>query len=285
MSWNRPSESVPPVKTAPNASRGILAGAVVVVIAILVAVVVFYGNGDEKKKPLVEKKAKQIVEVKPAVVDRPAPATNVTASAERPPVDPEYNSKEYPGEKLVSVTTNSGYIIEISQKPNGRRTRHVKEPPSMWKHGSDRLLAIALATSENQELPPWPPMGVEMDREFLESCKEPIEILPTDSADDAALKKLVMQAREEMKERIKNGEHFCDILDDFRKTFNENGKIRGQAMLEHYKIKQSGDAEAAREYAETINKAFEQMGIGSIDDKSKEEKENAHARPRGGKVK
>ena len=105
-----------------------------------------------------------------------------------------------------------------------------------------------------------------MDEEFRASLSIPIEILPDDSDKVVAMKKIVASAREEIKELMAKGEHFCDIVNDHHKLCSENGKIRSDAILELAEIKRSGDAEGAREYSIKMNAAFSQMGIAPIGD-------------------
>ena len=94
----------------------------------------------------------------------------------------------------------------------------------------------------------------------------------TDDDKTAALKRIVTSARAEMKERLDAGEHFCDVMNDFRELTNENGKIRTDAILELNKIRASGDEEGAHKYEVVMNAAFSQMGIEPIGEGSDEDK-------------
>lgn len=255
MSWNKPSGAAQPTpKKKPSALRGVVAGAVVVVA--VVAVFFAMSGKDEKPRAKVEKKPVAIKEVKPVAAPKLEPEKKVEV-IEKP-------KEKYPGEKLVEVITNGANIIEVTVNAEGRRTKHVIEPPSPWHYSTDGVLATALLCAKGGSMPPWPNMGVGMDKEFRKSLKDPILVLETDDDKTAALKRIVSSAREEMKERLEAGEHFCDVMNDFRELTNENGKIRANAIRELNQIKASGDTEGARKYEVTMNAAFSQMGIEPI---------------------
>ena len=274
--WNRPSTANQPRKAPkkPSAMRGIAAGLVVVAAAVA-CIVIFMGRDGSVTVKKSEKRPTKIKTVTPASAPKKA-----EPEPEKPAEVVEKPKEKYPGEKIVEVSTNSGYVIEVSVDANGRMTRHVLTT-SPWEFSSDGLLAMVLASSGNGEMPPLPAIGPEMDVEFKRSLKKPIEILPTDSDEVVAMKKIVMSAREEMKALLKEGGHFSDILIDHHRLINENGKIRSDAMRELYEIQKSGDAEGAHKYEVTINAAFSQMGIAPIgDDPGAEENLNKRQRRR-----
>ena len=275
MAWNKPTaENRQPKAKKPSAMRGVIAGLVVVALGAGIVAWLFR-SGEAESRPLHENTPTKIKTVEPAAAPKKA-----EPEPEKPAEVVGKPKEKYPGEKIVEVSTNSGYVIEVSVDANGRMTRHVLTT-SPWEFSSDGLLAMVLASSGNGEMPPLPAIGPEMDEEFKRSLKKPIEILPTDSDEVVAMKKIVMSAREEMKELLKEGGHFSDILIDHHKLLNENGKIRSDAMRELYELKKSGDAEGAHKYEVMINAAFSQMGIEPIgDDPGTEENLNKRQRRR-----
>lgn len=265
MAWNRPTSSTVDATSSsrsagrgriPRLCKGLIAG--LVIVALGAAYIFLFSGGDAEPGPKVEKpvaqKPKAVREVKPA----PKPAVEKQVEvAEKP-------AEKYPGERIVEVLTNGSYIIEVTVNAEGRRTKHVIEPPSPWKYSTDSVLATALQCAKGGSMPPWPSMGIGMDKEFRKSLNDPIVVLETDDERTAALKQIVSSARAEIKERLDAGEHFCDVINDFRELTNENGKIRADAILELKKIRDSGDEESARKYEVIMNAAFSQMGIDPI---------------------
>ena len=211
-------------------------------------------------------KPSRIADAQPTSVrnNKSAEATAPSVQAQ-PATNDEWSSGKYPGEKIISCTTNSsGFLVERTVDRNGRTTRHISTPPSPWKHSSDEMLANVLSTPLNAEMAPLPPIGKEMDAVFMKSLKEPIEENADDNEELKAMKAIVASAREEVLARMQKGEHFCDILADHRQLHNDNGKIRSDAVQELKEILGKGDQEGARHYLNRMNAAFSQMGITPI---------------------
>lgn len=278
MAWNRPtSNTVDATSSSRPAGRGkmprlrlILAGAAVVVAIGMLCFWMFSGGDDTPAQGTRHKARSTIREVTPAAAprakaDADADATERPASGERiGDESADAGKKKEP--VVLSVKTNStGYIIETLRDPDGKERIHVHEPKSPWEFATDRIIATALLTPDDQALPPWPPMSEDEDELFLRSLQKPIKIEATDSEEIRTIKELVASARKEIKERMDNGEFFADVMNDHRKLANENGRIRSDAQAEYNEIVKSGDAESARKYALRVNLALQQMGIRELD--------------------
>ena len=268
MAWNRPTSNTGNATSSsrpsgrgkmPRLRKGLIAGAIVVALGS--ATLWFFSSQSQTSNPKPQTSTSLIKEVAPAKVPKrqtDAPSTQTV------PVKP--TKAAVPQEVVKSVETNaSGFIVENVIQANGRPLIRVKEPPSVWECETDRIIASAVMCNEWQEIPPFPPMDKGDEVAFRESLSKPIKVLETDTEEVRALKFLVSEAREVIKERIDGGETFVEILEDHRKLFNENTQIRAKAVNELLEIKRSGDAEGARKYEITINAAFSQMGIDPID--------------------
>ena len=273
MAWNRPTSNTVDATSSsrptgrgkmPCLRKGLLAGAIVVLGAGLAAW--FLMSGEADSRPLQKKERGRIKEAKSAVTPKVEALTVETNKVETA------KETEKPGRKLIEVQTNGDYVIEISIDSTGRKCQYIREKPSPWKYSTDGILATALQNANRPSLPPWPNLGVGLDKEFRKSLSDPIVVLETDDDKTAALKRIVTSARAEMKERLDAGEHFCDVMNDFRELTNENGKIRTDAILELNKIRASGDEEGAHKYEVVMNAAFSQMGIEPIGEGSAEDK-------------
>lgn len=260
MAWNKPTaENRQPKAKKPSAMRGVIAGLVVVALGAGIVAWLFR-SGEAESRLLQEKKPARIAEATPAPKTAFAAETNAAAAAA---------PAKAPVERVVSSRkTSLGYTIEITEDANGHRTRHIREPKSMWKSSTDAVIASVLMTPKGQELPPLPPMDKYADAEFLTACKTPIEDSPDDTERQKIAKAIVRSAREEIKERIEAGEHFADILNDHRKLLNENGKIRSDAIRELAEIKKTKDPADAEVYVTAVNQAFEKMGIEPIGERA-----------------
>ena len=261
MSWNKPSSvpQPPPKKSAPpSLKRGLLAGLLVVALGALG--LYLFSSGEADSRPLQKTDRGRIKEVTPAAAPKPA-ATQVVEKVVKADSYAKYGTP-------ISCKTNAalGKICTVYRDAEGK-THKVYRPsrPPIFKHGTDQLLAMALCGSENRSMPPLPISG-NLDKRFLDSLKDPIEIGPDDSPQIAARKQTVIDARARMKELMDAGGSFSEILADHQKLFNENVKIRSDAARELQRIVDDGDTEGTRQYLLKVNLALQQMGIKELDE-------------------
>ena len=263
MAWNRPDATQLEAKGRKTKKsgpwiRGVLAAAIVIGGALIGCLIIFDRPENASRSHQDDSQTRQIAEVTPS---RPKVPEKTTPD----PVEKDEWNGKYPGEKIVSVSTNSsGFLVERTVDRNGRRTRHISTPPSPWKHGTDELIANALSAPVRGEMAPLPPMGPEMDKKFRESLKDPLVDQEGDSEELKALREIVRSARAEILERMENGAHFADILNEHRELHNDNGRIRSNAIHELKSIIAEGDDEGAHKYLVRMNAAFSQMGISQI---------------------
>lgn len=269
MSWNQPHDNGR-VPRRPQGRRPLLRGLVAGVVVVTLGLVAVFFLRSTASSPSHSGESPRPRSARPGRSARPAAAPSVpnhsnSTAAATPSVTNEFFSGKYPGEKIVSVSTNSaGFLVEHTVDARGRRTRHVSSPPSPWKHGTDEIIANVLSTPQRGEMAPLPPMGPEMDARFRASLKDPIVTKEDDSEEMMSLREIVRSARAEILARMDAGEHFADILNDHRKLHNDNGRIRGDAVHELKSILAKGDEEGARQYLDRMNAAFSQMGITPI---------------------
>ena len=276
MSWNKPSSvpQPPPKKSAPpSLKRGLLAGLLVVALGALG--LYLFSSGEATSSSLQKKDRGRIKEVTPAAAPKPA-ATQVVEKVVKADPYAKYGTP-------ISCKTNAalGNICTVYRDAEGK-THKVYRPsrPPIFKHGTDQLLAMALCGSENRSMPPLPISG-NLDKRFLDSLKDPIEIGPDDSPDIAARKQTVIDARARMKELMDAGGSFSEILADHQKLFNENVKIRSDAARELQRIVDDGDTKGTRQYLFKVNLALQQMGIKELDEpKTTEERKAERAQMR-----
>lgn len=250
-----------------GAFKGAIAGIIVVIAAI--GAWYFLTHKQETAQPESKpKKTAKIAEVKPAPVVKP--------KAEEPP--PKPIEEEIPPHlrrvKDISCTTNQfGQIVERYQTADGKTHKLIRPSrPPLFNHATDDILSMALAQSGGGAMPPLP-LGGDMDAEFLKSIEEPIIIDKNAPPEIQERQRIVRDARIEVKALMDQGLHFRDILADHEKLFNENAEIRAEALAEARKIRDEGDTEGTQQFVDTMNAAFQSMGIDPIEmPKTREER-------------
>lgn len=244
-------------------TKPILISGAFIGIALVVAFLILSPSDAPSNKITVKKNAKPDVTTKLPVVARTPVEEPKKPETKEIKTGPGYHE----GRRIISAVTNAtGYTTIVTVGDDGRRKRHVVARPPIFERATDEVIMIALTTPENQEIPPLPDLGGKRaDDEFRESLKTPIKILPTDSDKVRGYKEAVKAARKEILQRLDEGEHFADIIQDHCKLKNENGAIRIEAIAELRQIeKKHGKAEAIK-YRDQMNDAFSRMGISPIE--------------------
>ena len=243
----------------------------VVLVAVGVGAWWWFGRDGARTTP-VEKPAtsakpkttpRKPAEIKP---ERVVPATTNAATAQPAPApDAAQPVEMYLGSEVVrrTFTTNTtGFVIERIFTADGKSHRKTHYPKSPFKATTDQYLAEAVSKSDGG-LTPLPNLKNEknLERDFLESLKEPIEIKDDDNEKLRELKTRVMIARESMRQQIEAGASFAEALETNRRLGNENADVRIDALRELKEILAKGDRAGAKRYMVTINAALQQMGI------------------------
>lgn len=256
MGWNGSGQggSIPqkPKVTPkkPSPVRGIVAGAVVVVLAC-VAYFAFFSGDEKPQKETVEKERGRIKEVKPA-----AAPTNVQAAV----VEKDLKWKYEDGRKLPI----DAYKDEkgIWRHPGGQRVfdetapecrpTHVKE---LFKHYSENMIGGLVGARPGSTFAGTvrynSPAFME---DFIESCKEPVELLETDTPRERALKLEVEKAKQELLERFRKGEDIAAILTQTRKELQKLGEVK-RLMKEEVRKALADDSLTDAEVGDYINAA------------------------------
>lgn len=254
--------------------------AVPVVLAVLVVLVGAAGlwwwlhrTTQEDDRPITPHKHVAVKDVPPATMKRstvPDRDVKLQPSAQHVPQFKGTSNDIIPtngwwrGLKVVSdvVTTNdlTGTIFERWQTEDGRFHSNQRSLPPIFESGSDQILAMMLGSQEPGPLPPMP-IGPQLDEDFRKSLSKPIIINDSDTLEVKTLKRIVMEAREEMKRLMDQGQTPSQILMEHERLAGENFKVRADAMKELTDIEKSGDYEGAVKYAQTVNGVLRKMGI------------------------
>ena len=224
---------------------------------------------DTPKKPMAFAK-----EVRPAAASK-ADSAPVGPVATNPPaavVPPELQPEMYMGKRVVSrvETTNAaGRVKAVLTTEDGLTHRVYVDVPGndriILKRGTDHVLAAVLGVPSGTDAPPVP-LDEGMEAEFLESLKEPIEDLETDTTEERRVKNLVRQGREDMKTLMDQGMSFRQIILEHQARAKENSIIRLKIIQEAARIREKHGEEEEAKYRTTMNAALERMGILPVGD-------------------
>ena len=173
------------------------------------------------------------------------------------------------GHDIVSFgaeTNETGYVVEKIVCDNGITYTHefqLRKPP-MFENETDNLLLQIAMREPGVETPPLPSLG-NLDADFAKALTRPIIPLKDDPEDVKAKKRLVNSLRLNLKDTIESeGISVAEALMRDHATFNENVKLRNEAMAELREILRGGDEDGAQKYLETMNIAFRNLGIDEL---------------------
>ena len=134
----------------------------------------------------------------------------------------------------------------------------------MFSNPVDITLSILLTTPEGAMMPPLPPLGPRSGDVFAEALKKPIEISEDDTPDDKRIKQLVIAAREEMLEELRNGRTVDEVIEDHCTFVDENNRLRAEAMVQYKDLVAEGDNDAAEQFRIKANEMLVKKGANPI---------------------
>ncbi len=259
MAWNGSDGSATPakpVKKAPSALRGLVAGLLVVAVA---AVGLFYmlsnNKGEEPSAP--KPTPSRIVEATPAPA-APAP-TNAIAQA-------EVSKFTIPS----NVTADARGILRY---PNGLRWRDPRRKVStvkvqsrlskLFKHGCERQIAGLLEIEPGVAIFGTVTYSKNFKQDLLKSLEEPIVYDKDDSEEDRELKIAVEQTKRELKERMDAGEDPVKILKDTREELQRLGEFREDLKkhVENYIKDENYTDQDVKDFTEAANQMLAKEGL------------------------
>ena len=258
MAWNRASGEKKVENRGGQGNvhlRGLVAGLIVVIGAAVVWLCL--PEGETRQEAASAKKAR-IKEVKPAAPKAEEKPVETNAPAASP-----YPYKD--GRKVISSKTNKWQICDICIMPDGKRRKVLRRAkPPIWHNASDQVIAMAISGHPDEELPPLP-ISSDMEMDFVESLKTPIEIKPDDTEEIKALKQQVIEARAYIDEEMKKGRGYMEILNEHLAQRKQNAEAREAVMEAALQLRKEGDTELLNQYLEKANGYLRDIGAREVD--------------------
>ena len=215
----------------------------------------------QEKETNVEIPAKAVIpsNQRQVPVHRKASASIEEVSVPAPLPRSETNSP--PAKKKVQSNSEL-----LKRDPNARVIPHRPDPrANRFPHASENLIAAMLET-----VPGMPVVGEipfeKFEEDFKAALNNRIAVSPEDSDYDKALKQGVIDAKNEIFERIKKGESFAAVMRDQRRQLRELATYRMemQAQLNDLRKKEDFTPEEYKKIVDSANSLLAEKGAEPI---------------------
>lgn len=261
MAWNRPTEENVKAKGEGEQRsvhlKGLIAG-VICVLGAGIAAWWLWPTGETRQDAASTKK-ELIREVKPAIA-----RTNETAA-----ITPD-KPKELPPQQVGE--TRNGYIMLCDGRLHRvkgvitNQIEYVKEDYEIFDHFSENVIAGLLSLEPGTTLIGTPMYNGRFKEDFLKSLAVPIIATASDSEHDRTLKRLVNEAKIELKAAYDRGEDVEKVILDAREELQKLARYRNELEAMTVEgINSASTPEEVDDYITAANKMLEQKGIAPMD--------------------
>ena len=201
-------------------------------------------------------------------------ATPVSALPEKVPASQEKSveirrtedgryMKYVDGEKAWMYPRRS---VDPPARTNGQhRTLSIEQ--RIFKYRSDMDIAGLLMAQPGDMPIGEPEYDRYFKREFLKSLEDPAFLLKSDTEEERALKKAVIEVKAELKERYDAGEDLAKIMKEARNELRELGAYKSELEEEVRRLSKDGSlgAEDIEDLVAAANKMLEARGVTPIE--------------------
>lgn len=272
MSWNRPKENAPVVKsglkekTRPAVVKGLVGGALVVVCAV--AAFLFFKSSDNAAQKEEGKHSTKIKEVAPAVVAQ-------TAKPEPPKVENVRRTKK--GTPIpASVKPDANGILRF---PSGLRwvdtndlhmVRH-PQPRDLFKYRSENAIQTILSLDPTRMAPFLVGQRPKYDQRFVEDFKKSLTDIPVlkdenDTPAEKELRQAVIETKKELAAALSRGEDIAQIMNDTQAELDRLCAYNETLRQQLNEIERDGKYtdDDVRDFVTAANQMLEKEGITKI---------------------
>ena len=208
---------------APAKGRGLLAAAIVVLGAGLA--VWWMMKGEEKGEVEVAETVQDVI-VEKEKKPRDAEAEKLIEYEAETNIDKDARPTRV-GQKLNGyVMLASGRLHKVRGETIVDLAAEAKPKWAIFKRASENIIASLLMLEPGQGMVGTPRYNGAMEDDFIRSLKEPIVITDEDSEEVRELKKLVKEAKENLKKELKAGRNIEGIIEESRKECQQLAKYK-----------------------------------------------------------
>ena len=186
---------------------------------------------------------------------------SATVSSNLEPVQPK--REIWLGHEIVSskvVTNGSDLVITRIDTEGKVHKEYTSIHKRLFSNPVDITLSILLTTPDGALTPPLPPLGPRSSDVFADSLKRPIEISEDDTPEERRIKQLVMAAREEMLDELRNGKTVDEVIEDHCTYVDNSNRLRAEAMVRYKEMLAEGDEGLAEEFRVKANELLVKKG-------------------------
>lgn len=152
-------------------------------------------------------------------------------------------------EKLASIRERYGddipdnmkAIVHFLENPPKQVFRPARSRESIFRHESERVIASFVTTEPGTWFMRQPMYDDRIDADFAQALKDGIDISDGDTPEQAELKRLVGETRDELARRVAGGEKVSDILNTISREYYELGQFRRELQSEIAKTCRNAD--------------------------------------------
>ena len=231
----------------------------IIAIPIILYIVSYLPKTDTapQKDNVLKKKAVKTIDVKPTV--KPVSITTNNAT-------PRSIKKDRPtkvGERVGDyIKLPSGRIHHIKGERTNTNSRVKQDWFRVFKTKTDNEIALIMTLEPGETVVGTPVYRGGFKNAFLESLNEPISVDPEDSQEIKELKKIVADARKELKAAYDRGEDIDQIMYESRNQFQDLATYR-QSLESELRVALK-DINSEKEFDDLIaaaNQMLEKKGI------------------------
>lgn len=271
MAWNGSGGSTTPpkkVKASGTSSSSLFHGiAALVLVLVIGGVAYLFVTQDmpKAKEPTEEKVEKKAIEVvEPEIAEKVVEEVKI----------PEKPKKFWE----VDASQTNGFTRMQQRKwekehrpPPGytNNTSRTEAPPSyaIFDHHSENTIAAYLTMTPGDTMVGTPYYGKKFTEDFMESLKTPIIIDRDDTPEQAELKRLMIETKIDLANRIREGEDLGQILLDTHEEYQRLASLKNEVRMELLKLKNDPDVtmEDVDDFYQAANTVLENRGIAPLE--------------------
>lgn len=265
MSWNGSNGASAPKQKPVNGARAVSKGAIAGVIVVLGAAAALYFFMPASTPKMIFDETVENPRPKIAEVDyqKTAPTVEVvdvqrskakTAAEKALERRRERNLRNGVRDFVPPVHTSVVHTVTIEQK--------------LFSNRADQMLAILMTTEPGEDIfgEPEDYMGRNFKQELQNAVVSKIEFSPDDTEYERELKQMVIEAKQELFSRIRDGEDGCQVILDAYKELKNLGAYKDELKdcLEKAIRDESMSNEDVEFVLEAANKMLQERGISEM---------------------